>query len=75
MTFSLYDIKKSCAIPLTRTGDSNKQNGRWPSSFGRSLCYPNLQDKIEEKRDEGSLGKGMEETRRITVDTTVDTCS
>ena len=60
-TFSPYDIQKSRAIPLPRTGDSNKQNGRWPTSFGRSHRFPNLQEKKEEKKDERSLGKGMAE--------------
>ena len=59
---STYDLQKSHAIPLPWTGDSNKQNGRWTTSFGRSHRRPNLQEKKEEKKAEGSLGKGLAET-------------
>ena len=56
-------MQKSRAIPLPRTGDSNKQNGRWTASFGRSHRCPNMQEKKEEKKAEGSLVKGMAERR------------
>ena len=59
-TISTYDMQKSHAIPLPWTGDSNKQNGRWTTSFGHSHCCPTLQEKREERK--GSLGKGMAET-------------
>ena len=55
-------MQKSRAIPLPKTGDRNKQNGPWTTSFGRSHRCPNWQEKKEEKKAEGSLGKGMAET-------------
>ena len=58
---STYDMQKSCAIPLPWTGDSNKQNDWWMTSFGHSHRCPNLQDKEEEKKAKASLGKGMAE--------------
>ena len=55
-------MQKSRAIPLPWTGDRNKQNGRRTTSFGRSHRCANLQEKEEEKKAEGSLGKRMVET-------------
>ena len=55
-------MQKSRATRLPRTGDTNKQNGRSTTSFGRSHRCPNLQEKKEEKKAEGNLGKGMAET-------------